>query len=567
MIYYSHIRNIERYLPNQIVEWFLNGEKDSYVTINCLDAEDKSVEFKIRRERLFGQRISIGENYPEQFLKFESKSLSSNVGYVHFNLFALPIIEKFCGALTEFRDKKAIIIDLRGNVGGIVGTIYALSGMLTDSSLDMGTSIYKTGNERLIARSKAKNFKGRIVFLVDSQTISAAEIFSAGIRENDRALIVGERTAGEALPSITLELPTGAVFLYPIANFKTAKGNFLEGNGVTPDFVVSLDRKELLIGTDPHVEKALALIAENKAFPTPGVRLPPPALAGGQIRPPMAGSVVPTPKPAPSVYQGNSMQGLGSGSGPAPRPAQVKTVQGNEVRVPETVKPVPEIFTKEVVAPKDARSLQVIADFVGRIGGQARWKALKSYAASGSNSGEIKGSKVEWDFRAYRREPDKYAFILSSPVIGEVRQIYDAKQILLQTDFGTEESIDNKVGSNLLDLFAPIRVLMDDETIQSLNYQGIFARDGRKCHVIEAKTKNGESIGLAFDVETKLLVSYAARAYTVGYSDYRKVSDLQIPFGMDMGRSGSLRLDSIVVDQPIDEAIFIRKENCFDRPN
>ena len=153
---------------------------------------------------------------------------------------------------------------------------------------------------------------------------------------------------------------------------------------------------------------------------------------------------------------------FGSGSGPAPRPAQVKTVQGNEVRVPETVKPAPEIFTKEVVAPKDARSLQVIADLVSRIGGQARWKALKSYAASGSNSGEIKGSKVEWDFRAYRREPDKYAFILSSPVIGEVRQIYDAKQILLQTDFGTEESIDNKVGSNLLDRFAPIRVLMDD---------------------------------------------------------------------------------------------------------
>jgi len=567
LIYYSYIRNIERYIPQQIVEWFLNGEKDSYVTISCLDADDKPVEFKIRREKLLGQRISIGANYPEQFLKFESRSLSEDVGYLRFNLFALPIIERYCAAISEFKDKKAIVIDLRGNSGGIIGTIYALSGMLTDGSLDMGTSIYKVGSEKLIARSKIKNFKGRIVFLVDNQTISAAEIFSAGIQENNRALVVGETTAGEALPSISMQLPTGAVFSYPIANFKTKKGNFLEGSGVKPDYVVALDRKALLNGTDSQLEKALSLIAENKAFPTPSERLDPPPVAISGPRPPQIAVPAPTPKPVPKTIQGDSNIGIGDGTRGDSDGKSVKTIQGIPAKSDVFVKMAPpSIFTKEIVAPKDAKSLQVIAQFINKIGGETQWKDLKTYAAAGRTSAEIRGAKGDWDFRAYRQEPDSYSYVLSSPVVGEIRQIYTPKKTIMQTDFGTEESFDLGGSGSRVDIFAPIRALMEADAIVKLSYQGIFDRDGRKCHVIEAKLKSGETVGLAFDVESGLLVSYAQRPYTIVFGDYRKVSNLLLPFHVDMGRAGALQINSLIINQPIDPATFLRKDNCFDKP-
>jgi carboxyl-terminal processing protease len=128
-----------------------------------------------------------------------------------------------------------------------------LSGMLTDKSIDLGTSIYKVGSENMVALSKGEKLKGRLVFLVDNQTVSAAEIFSAALQENNRALIVGDKTAGEALPSVSVELPTGAVLLYPIANYKTRNGNFLEGRGVEPNFVVALDRQSLLTGKDAQL--------------------------------------------------------------------------------------------------------------------------------------------------------------------------------------------------------------------------------------------------------------------------------------------------------------------------
>ncbi len=566
LIYYSYIRNIERYIPQQIVEWFLNGEKDSYVTISCLDADDKPVQFKIRREKLLGQRISIGANYPEQFLRFESKSLSEDVGYIRFNLFALPIIEKYCSALSDFKDKKAIVIDLRGNIGGIIGIIYALSGMLTDASLDMGTSIYKVGTEKLTAKSKVKNFKGRIVFLVDNQTISAAEIFSAGIQENNRALVVGETTAGEALPSVTIQLPTGAVFSYPIANFKTKKGNFLEGSGVKPDFIVGLDRKALLNGTDSQLEKALFLIAENKVFPTATERLVPPMAMGGPLPPQIAGPL-PTPKPVPRVIQGDSNVGIDSGTSGDTDGKPIKTIQRAPARSDVFVKIAPPSnFTKEIVAPKDTKSLQVIAQFIEKIGGEAGWKELKTYSAAGRTSAEIRGAKGEWDFRAYRQEPDNYSYVLSSPVVGEIRQIYTPKKTIMQTDFGTEESFDLGGSGSRVDIFAPIRSLMDADGIVRLSYQGIFDRDGRKCHVIEANLKSGETVGLAFDVESGLLVSYAQRPYTIVFGDYRKVSNLMLPFLVDMGRVGVLQINSLVTNQPIDPATFLRKENCFDKP-
>lgn len=583
MIYYSRIKNIERHIPKQIVDEFLNGEKDSTVNITCLDGEDKPVEFKIRREKLRGQSVSIGPNYPEQFLRFETRSLSDDVGYIGFNLFALPIVEKYCDAISEFKDKKALVIDLRGNFGGLIGTIYALSGMLTEESLDMGTSIYKVGSERIIAKSKAKNFKGRVVFLVDNQTISAAEIFSAGVRENGRALLVGETTAGEALPSITTELPTGAIFIYPIANFKTVKGTFLEGSGVTPDFAANLDRKALLEGKDSQLDKALSLIAEDKAFPTKTERLMPPIAVQKVDAPPAKIVGAPTPRPAPKVYQGDNNSGIGSGpaklsDGPSSKVVmgEAKTIQSpptgagiaGNARPPSIFKSSPpSIFTTEIVPSKDARSLQIISQFVEKIGGEARWTAIRSYQVAGRNVTEIKGSKTEWDFNAYRLMPDSYAVVLSSPTVGDIRQIYTNKEIIVQTDFGTEESIPIGGGAAESDFFNPIDKFVKGDSFQSLSYQGIFDRDGRKCHVIEARAKSGETIGLAFDVETKLLVSYAARSFTVTYGDYRKVGTLLFPFLIDIGRAGKVLLDMISIDQTIDPAVFRKKENCFDRPN
>ncbi len=533
-IYYANIRNFKRHLPAQIVDSMLNGEEDSFVTLSVAGETKPSKEFKIQREKLKGEAVSLGKNYPEQFLKFETASLNDEVGFVKFNLFALPVVEKFCSALTQLKDKKAIIIDLRGNGGGILGSLIGLGGMLTEKSIDLGTSIYKVGSENMSALSKAKNYKGKLVFLVDNQTVSAAEVFAAALQENRRALIVGEKTAGEALPAVSVQLPTGAVLLYPIANFKTRNGNFLEGKGIEPNYVVALDRKSLLAGEDKQLETALRIIKENKDFPK--------SLEGAiTILTENRNSPPPAPKPIP-VPIGKKL-------------AEVTIRAENPPLPPKTVDK------------KDEKALRVIADFVNKIGGAEAFTKINSYILKGKSAVDVRGSKADLEISIFRQKPGKYAEIMKSDVLGEVRQVYNGKKSFVQADYGLDTDLTTEVDTARIEIFSPINNLIKNDAFKSLTYQGIFDRQGRKAHIIEAETAEYTNVAMAFDVETKLLVSYIQQFYGVSYGDYRQIENLLLPFDIEREGFMNIELEEIKLNPAIEESIFMKKENCFDRGN
>ena len=537
-IYYANIRNIKRHLSAQIIDSMLNGEKDSYVILTVAGEIEPPREIKVQQEKLKGEAILLGKNYPEQFLRFETASLNDEVGFVKFNLFALPIVEKFCSAMTQLKDKKAIIIDLRGNGGGILGSLVGLGGMLTEKSIDLGTSIYKIGSENMVALSKAKNYKGKIVFLVDNQTVSAAEIFAAALQENNRALIVGEKTAGEALPSVSVELSTGAVLLYPIANFKTRNGNFLEGKGVEPNFVVALDRKSLLAGEDKQLETALRVIKENKAFPQ-SLEGAVTIITGDRNSPP------PPPPPAPK---------------PIPTPIGKKLA---EVTIKAVNPPLPPI----TIDKKDVKALQIIADFINKIGGAEAYNKINSYTLKGKSAINVRGSKTDLEINIFRQKPGKYSEVMKSEVLGEVRQIYNEKKAFVQADYGLNTDLTTEFDTARIEIFAPINNLIRNNTFKSITYQGIFDRQGRKAHVIEANTAEYTNVAMAFDVETKLLVSYIQQFYVVSYGDYRQIENLLLPFAVEREGFMNIELEEIKLNTAIEESNFMKKENCFDRAN
>ncbi len=548
-VYYSSTgtEKFLKYLPLQIGPWFLNGEKDSFVSITCLDGDNKPVDFRIRREPLRGRTVVLGENLPDQYLKFVTRDIDGDVGYLRFNLFAGPVIDAFCDAIRRNSGKKALIIDLRGNTGGLLGPLYALSGMLTDDKIDIGTMIYKVGREPMIARSMKNNFTGKLVFLVDRYTISAAEIFAGAVQDNKRALIIGEKTAGEALPAISVALPTGGVMLYPIANFKTTTGRLLEGVGVVPDVKVEIDRKTLLDGTDPQLARAIAEIKQDKLFPKPAAEM------GDPESPPPPMALPPPPKVAGGSGRGS---GIGNGSG-----------SGSGTGISTTALPPPPSPTapKPAAEVKDPKALDVIAAFAAAAGSLADWRAIKTYTITGRQQIGYRGSQTTFSLRSYKRYPSEYAIVLSSPAVGEVRTIFNGRQMITQADYGLYNSV-TLPDDPKADLFDPIFEALETETMRSVTFTGTFDRDGRKCHIIEATLKNGVTYAMAFDVENKMLVSVAGRFSLTSYGDYRKVGRLMMPFKVGVGAGKDLEFDSIVLDQTLGDDIFKRKENCYDRP-
>ena len=105
-----------------------------------------------------------------------------------------------------------------------------------------------------------KTYDGPVVVMIDVLNGSASERFSGCIQSIGRAVVIGERSSGSVGPSDVKKLPNGASFMYLIAQSLTPDGTVLEGHGVIPDIVVSLDRQALLQGRDTQLERAVEYI-------------------------------------------------------------------------------------------------------------------------------------------------------------------------------------------------------------------------------------------------------------------------------------------------------------------
>jgi Periplasmic protease len=538
LIYNSsiHSTSVKQFVPSYVVSSMLNGERDSYVTVSYLDENDQPKEAKIRREPLKEKTIIVAANFPPQTLSFESASLDEKTGYIRFNVFAIPVIERFCQAIGELRSKDGLILDLRGNTGGVLAAIPTLAGMLTPVSMDIGTSIYRTRSEPLTAPSKAKNFKGRIVILVDNRTASAAEMFALALRDNGRALIVGQHTSGEALPSLAVKLPTGAMLFYPFANYRSAGGTFIEGAGIEPDRPVPLDRKALFTGKDVQLEAARSLLKEDPAFAALKPKkqeIPPPPDYYGTVSPPppMAKKVPPS------------------------------TVGGARLTVPGLA------ATAKAATDQDAASMRYIAAFIKTMGGADALRTIATITLKGRATLRTSGASTQFAFQAYRDNDDKFSELLTSEATGEIREVINGKAHFVQTDFGAEQELPSTPNmAATSDLFYLLTTLISAKDLYpSLAFKGIFERDGKKTAVIEGRTKMNTDLALAFDVENGDLVNFTRGYSSTSFGDYRKIGGLSLPFAIDQSGYIKIQLDEIKINTPIDQSLFTKKIACFDK--
>ena len=79
------------------------------------------------------------------YVEFETKRLAGGVGYIRFSAFVPSLMEKLCGAFRSMKDAPGIILDLRGNQGGLLGMVGGLTGLLETDPTLMGTMQMRSG--------------------------------------------------------------------------------------------------------------------------------------------------------------------------------------------------------------------------------------------------------------------------------------------------------------------------------------------------------------------------------------------------------------------------------------
>jgi carboxyl-terminal processing protease len=164
------------------------------------------------------------------------------------------------------RKREALILDLRGNPGGYVKTLEWFMGYFFDKEIKIAD--LKGRKEMKPQMSKPhgdRNFKGKLVVLVDSKSGSAAEIFARVVQLEKRGLVIGDRTAGAVMQSRTFDHQMGSdiVIFYGAsvtnADVIMSDGKSLEGVGVTPDELLFPTAADLAAKRDPALARAAAL--------------------------------------------------------------------------------------------------------------------------------------------------------------------------------------------------------------------------------------------------------------------------------------------------------------------
>ena len=261
------------------VDGLLFGAPGDPVQVELADGAGERFVLELERAHRPGAvEIGFGNLPPMQYL-FETEEVETSTGgrvlVVRFNVWMIPVVKAFETALHEdpagASGFDGLVIDLRGNPGGIAGAAVGVGGYLLDEQVDLGRMLHRGSdlrllvNPRLVSRSseRIEGFKGPVAVIIDGGSASTSEIFAAGLQDHGRARLFGEPSAAAALPAVIERMPNGDLLMHAIADFVRPSGERVEGRPVVPDSLVPLTREGLLAGRDEPREAALAWIASE----------------------------------------------------------------------------------------------------------------------------------------------------------------------------------------------------------------------------------------------------------------------------------------------------------------
>jgi carboxyl-terminal processing protease len=198
-------------------------------------------------------------NLPEMRLVFNARTLPDGAGYIKFNEFLDPasIMPRFQAALKSFANAPGVILDLRGNPGGIGIMAAGIAGFFIDRpGSKLGEMKTRENTLNFVIFPRPQTYSGPLAILLDGGSASTAEILAQGLQDLKRARVFGVRSAGAALPSDIIRLPNGDGFQFAEATYTSVGGKVIEGSGVTPDVIVRQTIEATQSGRDLAIDAA-----------------------------------------------------------------------------------------------------------------------------------------------------------------------------------------------------------------------------------------------------------------------------------------------------------------------
>ena len=235
-------------LPISDAVKLMRGEPGTSVEITVMRKEIKEpLKFNITREIIISKGV-------------KSYLFDKKIGYVRLSNFQSNSTNDVKDAIYELNREsnntmEGLIVDLRNNPGGVLGTAVGIS----DLFLTEGKIVYTKGRTY---KSKLEYFASPqdiidglpLIVLINEGSASASEIVAGALQDHKRAMIMGTKSYGKASVQTIQELNDGSALKLTTARYYTPLGNDIHENGIKPDLVIEGGKKEKVNLPEPYDE-------------------------------------------------------------------------------------------------------------------------------------------------------------------------------------------------------------------------------------------------------------------------------------------------------------------------
>lgn len=239
----------------------IRGDVGTDVVLQVMRSGEAEFDVTLTRARIELQAVRYD-------LKREG---NKRIGYIHLQEFSAHAGEQMEKAIENLDNQNAdgYVLDLRGNPGGLLRISIDIARMLMDKGAIVST-VNRNGEKQELRANRSALTDKPIVVLVDGDSASASEILAGALKDNGRAVIMGDQTFGKALVQSVHSLSDGSGLAVTIAHYYTPKGTDISKKGVTPDVSINLTdsqkrrlyRQPGAIATisDPYYSRAVNLL-------------------------------------------------------------------------------------------------------------------------------------------------------------------------------------------------------------------------------------------------------------------------------------------------------------------
>lgn len=228
----------------------MRGEPGTQLEIGVLRKSDgKEHNFTIIREII---------NVPS--VANEMLDEAPGIGYVWLSQVHSHSAKEIADALNKLKaeDMEGLILDLRDNGGGDFQAAIQIADIFLDNKVIVSTRNTRGAVEEYDARSGSYNVP--MVILVNQNTASAAEILAGALQDNERAVLIGQKTYGKGLVQKVYPLPDGGALKLTTQKYFTPDGTDINEIGINPDYVVELSDKD---NKDHQLERAIEILKQQ----------------------------------------------------------------------------------------------------------------------------------------------------------------------------------------------------------------------------------------------------------------------------------------------------------------